>query len=548
MRPRRRPLAALLTCALWLPPLVGQSSPPGEGGAPLPLVVTQQEQNALRAAAFKAENEARYSDAADAFLRLSRAAPARIDWVVAAGRCLGQSGRFAEAVDLLDAARKRFEGSVEVNAMLARTLLLQTERDAGMIQPEVMWAEAAEITEAVLRRAPDHADCRLLLAQTRYLLGEWDEAQRQADEAARRHPTRPGAFVLVGRLASDRFRLALETLDRVGDDERARADAVAALHADRTRAQRAFRKAAALDPSRAHPHVALSKLATLDSKPAAARRHLHDALAVDPEVSVDHAALTKDMDWRARRDLYRSLRARFDERTDLPQRIRARKSAALRFHEGRALLDGLAFADALAAFDAVKRGDPDADSADYYGFLCAYHLKDYDRAEQSAADFARHSAPGFADVLRALSTSQRVQIAAMVRFLGDRAYQQQRIENSRDLNHVTACLKDSADAWNNHAFLCRETGAFERALTSYQYAIQKEPDSAQLWNDGGVVLHYHLASPENLVRARQMYEKALTLAAAVSADATATQRERAAAAQAAENARLNLRALDEKAR
>ena len=136
----------------------------------------------------------------------------------------------------------------------------------------------------------------------------------------------------------------------------------------------------------------------------------------------------------------------------------------------------------------------------------------------------------------------------MVRFLGDRAYQQQRIENSRDLNHVTACLKDSADAWNNHAFLCRETGTYQRAFTSYQYAIQREPDSPQLWNDAGVVLHYHLASPENLDRARAMYEQALTLAAALQADPAATEQQRAMAAKAAENARLNIAALDQKTR
>jgi len=538
--------AALLLSAALLPPVAAQDP---EGGAPdrPPAVVTQAKQNALRAAAYKAENEARFGAAADAFLELSRAAPHRIDWVVAAGRCLGQSGRFAEAVDLLDAARKRFEGSIEVNAMLARTLLLQTERDAGMLQPELMWAEAAEITEAVLRRAPDNADCRLLLAQTRYLLGEWDEAQRQAEEAVRRHPDRPGAHVLTGRLARDRVRMLLADLQRVDDDEQARADVVAALHAARAQAQAAFQKAASLDPTRAHPHVALSELATLNGQPDAARRHLHDALAIDPETPVDHAALTKGTTWSARRDLYRALRARFEAETGLPPQVRARKAAALRFHEARALLDGLQFEPALRAFVAVKAGDPDADSADYYAFLCSYHLRRYDEAERHAAAFARHSAPGFADVLRGLETQQRVQVAAMVQYLGDRAYQQERIENSRDLNHVTACLKDSADAWNNHAFLCRETGAFERALTSYQYAIQREPDSPQLWNDGGVVLHYHLASPENLKKARDMYEQALTLAAAVRADVNATAAQRTAAAQAAENARLNLAALDAKA-
>ena len=506
--------------------------------------VTQQERNALRAAAYKAAREGRFGDAADAFLALTRAAPDRVDWVVEAGRCLGRAGRFGDAVDLLDAARKRFVGAVDVNAMLARTLLLQTERDPGVVHPEVMWAEAADITEAVLARAPSHADCRLLLAQARYLLGQPDEAQRHADEAVARHPDRPGSHVLVGRLASDRMRRLLAELPAAAGDEAARADLVKRLHEQREKASAAFARAAALDPSRAYPHVALSQLATLDGKGDQARAHLHDALAIDPETPVDHALLTKGLSWEARRDLYRRLRARFEASTATPAADRARKAAALRFHEARASLDGLQFEDARAAFQAVAAADPGADSADYYLFLCNYHLGDYDDAEAHAATYARRSAPGFADVLRALPTQQRVQIAAMVQFLGDRAYGEERIDNSRDLNHVTACLKDSADAWNNHAFLCRETGDFEQAYTSYQYAIQREPGSPQLWNDAAVVLQYHLASDANLDKARGMYEKALQLAAEVLRDPNASEAQREFAAGAQRNARLNLEALD----
>jgi len=543
MRPLTRQLVHLLAPFALLAGLAAQN---GSEAGQEPVVVTQQEQNELRKQAFKAESEGRFGAAAEAFLKLSKGAPERIDWVVAAGRCLGRSGRFGDAVDLLDAARKRFEGSVEINSMLVRTLLLQTERDPGMVHPEVLWAEAADIANDVLRRDPNHADTRLLLAQSYYLLGQWDQAQRCADEAVRRHPERSGAHVLVGRLATDRFRLHLQELDKLDDDQAARADVIKKLHAQRLKARESFTKAAALDPSRSHPHVALSKLATIDGKFDEARRHLQDALAIDPETAVDHALLTRDMDWQRRRDFYRGLRTRFESATKLTGATRSRKASALRFHEARALLDGLQFQEALQAFLAVRAGDPSADNANYYAFLCAYHLKDYDAAEGYAADYARRSAPGFADVLRALPTDQRVQIAAMVQYLGDRAYQQKRIENSRDLNHVTACLKDSADAWNNHAFLCRETGKFERALTSYQYAIQKEPNSPQLWNDGGVVLQYHLTSPENLKKARTMYEKAIELAGKVLGDGKATEQQKAFAKEAVRNARLNLEALERK--
>ena len=118
-------LPALLLAVL--PAQAPASVPAGEPAHqdPQPAVVTQQEQNQLRATAFKAENEGSYGAAADAFLKLSQSAPNRIDWVVAAGRCLGRTGRFREAIDLLDAGRKRFDGELDIEAMLARSAVLQ---------------------------------------------------------------------------------------------------------------------------------------------------------------------------------------------------------------------------------------------------------------------------------------------------------------------------------------------------------------------------------------------------------------------------------------
>lgn len=526
------------------------ASPPQEASAPSkqdpqkPAVVTQREQNELRATAFKAENEGRYAVAADAFLKLSKAAPDRLDWVIAAGRCLGRSGRFADAIDLLDAGRKRFEGDIEISAMLARTLLLQTERVANMMNPEVVWADAAEIAEGVLKTHPDHEDCRLLLAQARYLLGDWDEAVRQANEAVTRHPKRPGAHVLLGRIATDKFRRLLKQYQDSGATGREQSDLVAELHRERLRARQAFEKAAELDQTRAHPHVALSQLASFDGKTDEAKAHLQRALTIDPQISVDHGALTAGMTPQQRLAFYRELRAKFATTTKLAENQRKQKAATLLFHEGRALLDDLKFADARKSFDLAIAGDPSAKNAHYYSFLAAYYDKDYDAAEQHAAVYARAGAPAFADVLRAVPASDRVQIAEMVLYLGNRAYQQKRIENSRDLNHVIACLKDSADAWNNHAFLCRETKQFASAYSSYQHAIQKEPTSAQLWNDAAVVLQYHMPTKANLERARGMYETALTLAGATLADPKSSEQARKFAAEAQKNARANLLELD----
>lgn len=504
-----------------------------------PVVVTQQEQNALRATAFKAENEGRFAVAADAFMKLHKSAPTRIDWCIATARCLGRSGRFGDAIDVLEVGRKRFDRDLEIEAMLARTLLLQTEA-SDTVHPEILWADAAEIAEGVLKLNPDHEDCRLLLAQARYLMGHWSAAAEQAEEAVKRHPNRPGSYVLLGRISTDLFRDLVATYETKAPTGQEQADMVAEIHKARLRARNAFERAAELDPTRAHPHVALSQLAAFDRKDKQAKAHLRDALAIDPDVRVDHNLLTAGMNWQARLDFYQGIQKSFAATTKLTEHQRVAKDGTLHFHIGKAQLDGLKFDAARASFRKAIAGNPTAKNANYYCFLASYYLNDYDDAENQAAEYARASAPGFADVLRKLDTEQRVRIADMIRYLGDRAYQQKRIDNSRDLNHVTACLKDSADAWNNHAFLCRETEQFQRAYESYQHAIEREPTSPQLWNDAAVVLHYHLPTKANLLKAKSMYEKALELATTVLADKAASKDARTFATEAQQNARANL--------
>lgn len=512
---------------------------------PAPEVVTQQEQNELRAAAFKAEREGRYGDAGNAFLRLHRAEPDVIRWAIAAGRCLGRAGRFDAALDVLEKGHERWPTDPDLTGMLARTLILQTEFENAPY-PEVMWEQAAALAAEALRADPNHQDSRLLLAQTHFLAGRWDDATAEAEEAARRHPDHPGAQILIGRIEMQRFVRLKTEFERTEPTDGERADQIGAMHRARTRAAAAFGKAAELDPTRAYPHAALSQLAEFDGRADDARRHLIDALAIDPSTSADHDRLVAGMDWQQRRDFYRELRERFENGTSLPEAQRRHKAASLWFQEGRALLDGHRFDEARAAFERTLADAPNADNAEYYAFLASYHAGEHDPAERHAAAYARRSAPRFADVLRALPSEQRVQIAAIVRWLGDRAYQQQRIDASRDLNHVIACLQDTADAWNNHAFLCRETGAFEQAFTSYQYAIEREPDSAQLWNDAAVVLQYHLPTEEHLAEARKMYGKALELAAATLQDADAGEAAKARATEARKNALANLAELDAK--
>ena len=66
----------------------------------------QQQQPSLRERAATAENRGAFSEAADLYLELCKAEPTRAQWVLAAGRCLGSSGRFREAIDFLEQKRK----------------------------------------------------------------------------------------------------------------------------------------------------------------------------------------------------------------------------------------------------------------------------------------------------------------------------------------------------------------------------------------------------------------------------------------------------------
>ncbi len=527
-----------LTCLLWLCTTGLGAACQAQEPTPAPSPAPAAQEPTVRDRAFTYERQGRFGEAADAFLALTRAEPLRADWFVAAGRCLGRSGRFAEAIDLLEGARKTFRGSIEVDTTLAKTFLLQAE-SPNTISPEIQWTDARDLAEQVLKVAPDDEDSRLILAQACYLLGAWERAVKEAEEAVRRHPQRPGAHILLGRIATDRFTALLQQHAEQKPEGQAAADLVAAIDVQRQLARRSFQRAAELDPERVHPHLALAHLALLDRRTDEAIRHLVDALVLDPDGPIDHGLFDRELDWQRRAATYAEARRRYDATAD----AEPAKRATLRWYEGRALFEGTQWAAARDCFTAALAENPAATNSLYYLALCHYRLGDHDAAARDAATYAGLDAVAFADVVRGMPGDRRGEVGAIVQFLADRAYRKGDITASRDLNHVIACLADSADAWNNHAFLCRETGQFEAALASYQHALEKEPDSPQLLNDTGVVLQYHLPTPANLQKARSLYERAVQLADKVLADAQVNDTLQKRAKQAKADAQLNLAAL-----
>ena len=524
-------MRALLFSLLAAAGCAAQQPPPAPAPAP---AATQDPLRRERAAA--AENLGRYAEAADLYLQLMRSEPLRAEWAVAAARCLGRSGRFNDAIDLLCDKRNAFPGVTDVAAMLARTWLLKAEGDPGGLDAEHSYAEAVRLAEEVLAADPEHEDARLLLAQARLGQGDVAGAIAAAEAAVQHHPQRAGAHVLIGRIAFDRFKQLQRQFDAAQPDGPERAQQVAAIDEQRQRARRAFARAAELDPGRTFAQVMLAELAIWDKDTDLALQHWADALVRDPQARVDHDWIAANVPWQRRRDFYAGAAARYHAAPASDVKL----EATLHWYAARAAWDGAQWQQARTLFEQVLQQNPTFNNACYWVALCAYKLGDHDGAETYAARYAAASATAFADVLRALAPEQRGEVAAVVKYLADRAYQHGRNDDSRDLNHVIAALQDSADAWNNYAFLCRETGQFQAAFAAYQHALEKEPDSPQLWNDAAVILQYHLPSPENLLKAREMYGRALDLADKVLGDPRAAPDARERAARAQNDARLNL--------
>ncbi|MGE3174014.1 MAG: tetratricopeptide repeat protein [Planctomycetota bacterium] len=521
----RRIAVALAALAALLPGTPAAAQQPVESAAPN-----------LREQAAGAENAGRFDEAADHWLALVAQEPRRAEWVLAAARCLGRSGRFNDAIDLLAQKRAAFPDLLDLPTLLARTHLLRVERDPGALNPELDYHDAIDLCAEILQRDANHEEARLIQAQAYYALGDAEAALEAAEAAVTRHPDRAGAHILVARIAFDRFRMLKARFDLEQPDEPQRGELVDAIDRERRRAIARFTQAAELDPERTHARVMLGDIAARDRDADAAVGHWRQALAIDPGARVDHAWITAQLEPSARREFYRQARLAYEQR---PQ-ASAAQAALLRFYEALALYAAQQWQPAQDLFATALRDNPEYRNAAYYGALCAWRLGDEDAAEELAARFAAASAPGFADVLRALGPAERSEVAGIVRYLGDRAYQNGRGDHSRDLNHVIACLLDSADAWNNYAFLCRETGRHEAAFAGYQHAIEREPESPQLWNDAAVVLQHHLPTPENLQRARQMYEHALELAQRVLDGDAATAIERKRAEKAAADVKANL--------
>lgn len=106
---------------------------------------------------------------------------------------------------------------------------------------------------------------------------------------------------------------------------------------------------------------------------------------------------------------------------------------------------------------------------------------------------------------------------------------------------IVAAKPQSADPWNNYAFVCRETQKYEESYDAYVQALSFDPESPRLNNDAGVILHYYLHRETD--KAQAYYEKAVELADAALAQKDLDEAARADLQLAKDDAIGNLKKL-----
>jgi len=473
-----------------------------------------------------------------AYAALRTAEPEQPRWVAGAAEAMARGGRFNDALDLLEDARRRLPAVLQLQVLQAKVHMLKAESLAsgGRRDSYVLFAyeDAAALARQVLAKDEDNRDARLIVAEAEYSLGNADAAVSHARAAIQRFPDHPGGHILIAKVMYQRFVAAKQRI--AGEQLTGKALEQASIEAAAARkaATTALEEAVRADPGRAFPHKLLGDVHAWNGNLAQARISYGKALGIDPQVGVDHAWLAKNTPPEALVELYRTSLAAYQQR---PDTVPAR-AAVLVWYLGKALFDRRQFAAAHETMLAALRANPEFLNALHYVWLASYWTGDLDTAAREAAAYARQNTAAFADLLRGLS--DRAQTLPILGALAARAYEARHLDDSCSINHVLALVENSTAAWNNFAFLCREVGRFADSLAGYEHALELEPESPQLLNDAAVILHYHLASPDNLARAREMYQRAIALATAKLDTRGLADDERKRVEQARQDARSNL--------
>jgi tetratricopeptide (TPR) repeat protein len=183
-------LTGVLTAALANPGAVAQPTPAAKATAQ---DSDAAKKNALRAQAFKAKQNREFSKAGDLFLKLQKLDPTDPEPYLLAGECLEKSKRYNDALDVLEAGRKRFPAELRFSVGIARSYNLKGHEvlnTSGKFDNFVLFTlqDCVREAEGVLQKHPDNRDMRLILAQTLYTLRELDKCKTNSEELVKRFP------------------------------------------------------------------------------------------------------------------------------------------------------------------------------------------------------------------------------------------------------------------------------------------------------------------------------------------------------------------------
>jgi Flp pilus assembly protein TadD len=185
-----------------------------------------------------------------------RVQPPQVSAVVATSRLLAATGRFDEAVSLVEGALAGRPDDVRLAEQLAS--IFADTQDAGRL---------AKVVGAMEQRHPDAPRTPYYAAVLRFLNGDTAAALARARDAARRDPTHAAAQNLVG--------------------------VIAATLQEEPSAREAFHNAIRLDPRDgvAYQNLGLLEL-NLGNRPAAAK-YFVEALLLDPQSSAAREGLAR---------------------------------------------------------------------------------------------------------------------------------------------------------------------------------------------------------------------------------------------------------------
>ncbi len=486
-------------------------------------------QTDFRAEAFAAKKAGKLQEAADLFKKLYDAGAADREILTAGATCLEKLGRYNDALDLLSRGKKKFPAEASFRVGLARVFNLQAAsilKSSGKMDNHVVFNFQDSIREGeeILKLDPQSRDARLIVANSYYSLGKWDEARPHAQELVKRFPKHPGGHIIMGDLAFEHYKLLRQRSRQEGANTSR--EAMLKIAGAREAARGSYTKAIALDSNRVLAHRKLGDVYAWNSEIKKALASYANALVRDPRAPIPHSWITSNLTPKHRSEFYEKLGKRF-----LASDHKNKKEGALFawFCASAATADKQ-YAKAEALYEAAIQLNPVYRQGYYYAMYSAWFYRNNEAdALRHAAAYAKVAPIEFSDTVRAIPDAQRPPITQLLKFLAKRSLDLKLNAASRDLNHVIAGVLDTADAWNNFAFMARESGQYDASEKAYRHALEIQPTSGQLMNDLGVILHFHRRDREAWKEAKQLYLAARKAAERVLKDAKATAEARATA-------------------